>query len=114
MSPTDPTKPQVLMLPSSQPPFAPPSLFDLAAFVDAQAESLKKLCAQLSATFDACSQDLDPRLDEQEMFDLIGARFLWNHVPDLRDIASRASILGFWLAILQGAVEVHRDQTDGR
>jgi hypothetical protein len=105
-----PTEAQVVMLRSTLPAFAPPSLEDLARFVDDQAENLKVLCAQLGAAFDACAQDIDPSLDDQEMFDPIAARFLWHHVPDLKDIASRASVLGFWLNVLRGVVEIERQR----
>jgi hypothetical protein len=105
---TRPTEAQVVMLRSTLPAFPPPSLDDLARVVDDQAESLKELCTRLKAALDACAQDIDPRLDEREMFDPIAARFLWHHVPDLRDIASRASVLGFWLNVLRGVVDIER------
>lgn len=105
------TEAQVAVLSSVLPPFPPPSLFDMARFVDDQAEDLKELCEQLHVAFDACAQDVDPRLDDEEMFDPIAARFLWHHVPDIRDIASRASVLGFWLQVLRGVVDVEKRQS---
>jgi hypothetical protein len=106
---TRPTEAQVVMLRSTLPAFPPPSLDDLARFVDDQAEILKELCVRLSAAFEACAQGIDPRLDDKEMFDPIAARFLWHHVPDIQDIASRASVLGFWLNVLRGVVDIERN-----
>jgi hypothetical protein len=106
-----PTDAQVAMLASCLPPFPAPSLFDIAQFVDDQAERLKELCEQLHSAFEACAQDIDPRLDEDEMFDPIAARFLWHHVPDIRDIASRASVLGFWFQMLRRVVDIEKRQS---
>jgi excisionase family DNA binding protein len=105
-----PSEAQVAILASVRPPFPAPSLFDLADFVDDQAEDLKELCEQLHVAFEACAQDIDPRLDDEEMFDPIAARFLWQHVPDIRNIASRASVLGFWLQVLRGVVDIEKRQ----